>query len=100
MGMVYRYCCKQCGYVYDKNEAIETHICPQCGNTDFSLVENYEESLRNTNSALTVECPYCHSTNTKKISGLAKGLKVAFWGNAAAGQIAKQWHCNNCGSDF
>lgn len=45
-------------------------------------------------------CPYCHSTNTKKISGLAKGLKVAFWGNAAAGQIAKQWHCNNCGSDF
>lgn len=48
----------------------------------------------------TVECPYCHSTNTKKISGLSKAGSVALWGVFALGKTSKQWHCNNCDSDF
>lgn len=47
-----------------------------------------------------VECPYCHSTDTKKISGLSKATKLAFWGALAIGSTTKQWHCNSCNSDF
>ena len=47
-----------------------------------------------------VECPYCHSTNTKKISGISKAGSVALFGVFAAGKVSKQWHCNNCSSDF
>ena len=47
-----------------------------------------------------VECPYCQSTNVKKISGLSKAGSVALWGIFASGKVSKQWHCNSCGSDF
>lgn len=47
-----------------------------------------------------VECPYCHSTDVKKISGMSKVGSVALWGVLAAGKVSKQWHCNNCKSDF
>lgn len=47
-----------------------------------------------------VECPYCHSTDTKKISGAKKLGSVAMWGVLAAGKVTKQWHCNSCKSDF
>ncbi len=46
-----------------------------------------------------VECPYCHSTDTKKISGTSKAINTALFG--IFGQKRKyQWHCNKCGSDF
>lgn len=44
-------------------------------------------------------CPYCHSTDTKKISGLSKAGSVALFGIFSQ-KIKKQWHCNKCGSDF
>lgn len=47
-----------------------------------------------------VECPYCHSTNTKKISGMSKAGAVALFGIFAISKTSKQWHCNNCKSDF
>lgn len=46
------------------------------------------------------ECPYCHSKNTKKISGLSKAGSVAMFGIFAMEKVGKQWHCNNCKSDF
>lgn len=46
------------------------------------------------------ECPYCHSKNTKKISELSKAASVAMFGVFAVGKVSKQWHCNNCKSDF
>lgn len=46
------------------------------------------------------ECPYCHSKNTKKISGLSKAGSVAMFGMFAVGKVSKQWHCNQCKSDF
>jgi len=48
----------------------------------------------------TVECPYCHSNDTKKISGLSKAGSVALFGIFALGKTSKQWHCNNCNSNF
>lgn len=46
-----------------------------------------------------VECPYCHSTDTEKISTVSRAVSVSLVG-AASGKIGKQWHCNNCKSDF
>ena len=47
-----------------------------------------------------VECPYCHSTDTKKISGASKLGSAALFGVFAVGKVSKQWHCNKCKSDF
>nr|DAY89482.1 MAG TPA: FdhE-like protein [Caudoviricetes sp.] len=47
----------------------------------------------------SVKCPYCKSTNTKKISGSTKAVSIGFWG-LLSNKIGKQWHCNNCGSNF
>lgn len=46
-----------------------------------------------------VHCPYCNSTNCKKISGISKATSVAIFGLFSQ-KVKKQWHCNNCGSDF
>ena len=47
----------------------------------------------------TVSCPYCKSTNTKKISGTSRFMSTGIFG-LASGKIGKQWHCNSCKSDF
>lgn len=47
----------------------------------------------------TIKCPYCHSTDTVKISGASRVGSIAFWGIASK-KFGKQWHCNNCKSDF
>lgn len=76
---------------------------------DKPLIDNHqlpkskpvEQPVINTNNAKpAVECPYCHSTNTKKISGMSKAGAVALFGIFALGKTSKQWHCNGCGSDF
>lgn len=46
------------------------------------------------------KCPYCNSTNLKKISGFSKAGSVALFGIFAVGKVGKQWHCNSCKSDF
>lgn len=47
----------------------------------------------------TPECPYCKSSRTNKISGLARMASTGFFGLGSK-KIGKQWHCNKCGSDF
>lgn len=51
-------------------------------------------------SSSSTKCPYCKSTKTKKISSMSKAGSVALFGIFAMGKVNKQWHCNNCGSDF
>ena len=46
-----------------------------------------------------VHCPYCNSSNCKKISGISKATSVAMFGIFSQ-KVKKQWHCNNCRSDF
>lgn len=46
-----------------------------------------------------IECPYCHSTNTSKISTVNRAVSVGMVGLASK-KIGKQWHCNSCKSDF
>ena len=47
-----------------------------------------------------VRCPYCHATNVRRISGLARAGLFALFGIFALGKSGKQWHCTHCGSDF
>lgn len=49
--------------------------------------------------ATTVSCPYCHSTNVKKVGTSGRVLSILTLG-LASGKVGKQWHCRSCGSDF
>ena len=44
-------------------------------------------------------CPTCGSTNIKKISTTSKVGSVAMWGILSR-KVHKQWHCNNCKSEW
>lgn len=67
-------------------------------------LENYarqsREEIIQRNTTPTITCPYCKSTDCKKISGLSKAGSVALWGIFALGKTTKQFHCNNCKADF
>lgn len=49
--------------------------------------------------APVVTCPYCHSTNTKKISAGHRWLSTGLFGLASS-DLGKQWKCMDCGSKF
>ena len=46
-----------------------------------------------------VTCSYGGSSNVKKIGLLNRAVSTELWGLGSK-KIGKQWHCNNCGSDF
>lgn len=48
----------------------------------------------------TVECPYCHSIDTKKISNSSKAIHTALFGIFSMSRNSKNFHCNQCNSDF
>lgn len=56
-------------------------------------------SQQDKNNSHSVTCPYCGSTNISKIGTLNRAVSVGLLGLASS-KIGKQWHCNNCGSDF
>lgn len=78
------------------------YTCPECNKTvgiatpemeaNWAIQKQMEQNLP--------KCPYCSSTDLKKISGLSKAGSVALWGVFAMGKVSKQWHCNSCKSDF
>lgn len=46
-----------------------------------------------------VACPYCKSTNVKRISALNRAGSIIGFG-ILSNKIGKQWHCNSCNSNF
>ncbi len=93
--------CPKCGHnkSYQKilfNYASEFGECVSCG----ALTYNKPLNEISQNKTPSVECPYCHSTNTKKISTASKVGSVATFGIFSIGKVTKQWHCNNCKSNF
>lgn len=54
---------------------------------------------RQTSQYKSIKCPYCQSTNTKKLDVIDRGVSFGIFG-FASGKISKQWHCNSCRSDF
>ena len=88
---------------YNKEQNIL--ICPECGHiTRFATPE--EEAQMEQNRRLyeiqnsnKVTCPYCSSTNIRKISTVSRMVSTGLLGLGSK-KIGKQYHCNNCGSDF
>lgn len=76
----------------------ETKAIPENFTPKYPL-EDREKSYGNLEEK-NIECPYCHSKDTKKISNLSKASSVALFGVFALGKTSKQWHCYNCNSDF
>lgn len=56
--------------------------------------------IKSTSPKPTVFCPYCQSTNTKKITNTSKAAHAALFGIFSIGRNSKNYHCNSCGSDF
>lgn len=87
--------CPSCG----RKLYLQEKYCPACnyylGNVPDVPTEPYYQQT----SKPTVTCPYCQSTDCAKISGLNRAVSIGFWGLMSK-KIGKQWHCNECGSDF
>lgn len=78
--------CPSCGKILSEDEKI-LYKCLTC-------------NIRLSSAKPVVQCPYCHSTYTSKISAMSKAGSVALLGVFAMGKVSKQWHCHKCGSDF
>lgn len=113
------YECPKCRELYFFNTAKKPYTtnCPNC-KCGLIFVDNVDcdtertEKVKNTPSYSPtkdpkspyyipiIECPYCHSTNTKKISATSKAGNVALFGIFATGKVSKNFHCNSCRADF
>lgn len=51
-------------------------------------------------SQYTPKCPICHSPNIHKIKLGTKVSRAAIFGIFALPKAGKEWHCDNCGSEF
>jgi len=69
--------------------------CQGCGRMTF----NEFNTSSNVNKPI-VRCPYCNSGNTRKITKASKIGGIALFGIFAVGKSTKEWHCNDCKSDF
>lgn len=66
---------------------------------EMKTLETIKESARKcARSSPTITCPYCNSTNTRKATA-GSYVSNGFFGFFSK-SFGKQWHCNNCGSDF
>lgn len=93
--------CDECGcktsFVCDYSD-FEDGTCTRCGHSTY--FQKNARLILHEKFSPKVECPYCHSTNTRKISTASKVGSLAMWGVLAVGKMSKQWHCNECKSDF
>ena len=59
-----------------------------------------QEEILNTVKQQTITCPYCKSTDVKKITVTSKAIHTAVFGLFSLSRNSKNYHCNNCGSNF
>lgn len=89
-----KFYCGTCNYKLLKKEDIKKIKNPHLTNREYKIIGTVN------NSESVIECPYCHSKNTKKITITSKALHTAIFGIFSMNRNSKQWHCNNCNSDF
>lgn len=63
------------------------------------ITSSLKENSTCYNKKIQVTCPYCKSTNAKKISAVSRAGSILGFGLFSK-KLGKQWHCNNCNSDF
>ncbi len=61
--------------------------------------EQKDEMFEKQRQENLVHCPYCNSTNLKRITTTAKAVNIAMFG-LFGNKRKYQWHCNNCKTDF
>ena len=88
--------CPKCGGYADKRNGIT--ICLKCGENLIPESEYKGQPLYGSNQS-KVKCPYCNSLNVTKIGTLDRMVSTGFLGLASS-KVGKQWHCNDCKSDF
>lgn len=72
--------------------------------TQSEELDSYREEAKlereQSKKQIVVACPYCQSTNTKKITNTSKAVHIALFGIWSMCRNSKNYHCNSCGSDF
>ena len=115
--------CPEGGQDIPNDDIRDEYLCPTCGKkmwylcsyevdekTGLTIGDNWQDPRRikpanncntnyNTNSKPTITCPYCQSTNTKKLDFIDRGISFGFFG-FGSGKLGKQWKCNACKSCF
>jgi hypothetical protein len=93
-----------CGNIHHGETSRFTEGYILCDKRWFETIEKSrnqaKSNLNSSSSQSQVQCPYCHSTNVKKISTTTKVGSIGLFGIFGIGKATKQWHCNNCKSDF
>lgn len=64
--------------------------------SQFKTAQVQQERVEDNNKP---KCPYCNSSNLKRITTTAKAVNIAMFG-LLGNKRKYQWHCNNCKSDF
>lgn len=86
------YKCPVCNKQYENG----TLSCDLCG---YEIIPSSYQNSTSKQPSNQVHCPYCNSTNVNKISSTKKTISIIGFG-ILSNKIGKQWHCNNCKSDF
>ena len=86
----------QCGLTFCANYDCDTELAEQRKNAP-----KYDPT-EDPNSPFyipVIQCPYCSSTKTSKISAMSRVVSIGIFG-AGSKKIGKQFHCQKCGADF
>lgn len=67
--------------------------------TDRIMNQMIIKSFKKNKTDNGAKCPYCNSTNTTKITVAKRSVSTYLFGLGSS-KVGKQWHCNNCKSDF
>lgn len=107
------YQCPNCGRVYNYGSE-SVNLITNCMNCRYPLkriedVKQVNHPELNEHKVVGVindptkpipKCTYCGSTNVRKITVANKAIHTSIFGIWSMGRNAKNYHCNNCGSDF
>lgn len=86
-------------YLYEHRDEIIKQKVEEANRRADELPQYMKDAIKDSINSPTITCPYCKSTNTKKLSTWQRGLSFSFFGFGSS-KVGKQWHCNSCGSDF
>lgn len=88
------YYCGNCNYRLVKQENIKEIKNPKLSERNYNIIGTIKDSMKT-----EIDCPYCHSNDTKKISTTSRIISTSLFGLGSK-KIGKQFHCNHCGADF
>ena len=66
---------------------------------EMQQMEQRQREIQFSKKPGAVQCPYCKSYDTARITAGSRVASTVMWG-VASNKIGKQWHCNKCKSNF